>query len=99
MSEFTVRTSDQLSGMLRAFRKQAGLTQGEVAERLGLRQQTYSTLERNAETVSAGRLMKVLAVLGVDLVLHQREPADSSGHGIADERDAGMGGHHASPKW
>ena len=42
---------EQLSILLQAFRKEAGLTQSEVALRLGVTQQTYSTLERNAETV------------------------------------------------
>lgn len=44
MDQFTVRTPDQLPALLRAFRKQAGLTQAEVALRLGVTQQTYSAL-------------------------------------------------------
>ncbi len=81
MREFTVRTPEQLPAMLRGFRKQAGLTQAEVAARMGVSQQTLSALERNAEAVSAGRLMRLLAVLGVELVLRkpdspvQAEPA------------------------
>jgi HTH-type transcriptional regulator/antitoxin HipB len=51
MSRFTVRTADQLPTLLQAFRKEAGLTQSEVALRLGVTQQTYSALERNADTV------------------------------------------------
>jgi DNA-binding XRE family transcriptional regulator len=34
--------------LLQAFRKDAGMTQSEVALRLGVAQQTYSALERNA---------------------------------------------------
>lgn len=71
MNEFTARTADQLPTLLQAFRKEAGLTQKEVALRLGVTQQTYSSLERNAETVGAARLLKLLGILGVDLVLRK----------------------------
>lgn len=73
-SHFTVRTADQLPTLLQAFRKQAGLTQSEVALRLGVTQQTYSTLERKADTVSAARLLKLLSILGVELVLGKPSP-------------------------
>ena len=68
---FAVRSADQLPGLLQGFRKAAGLTQAQVATRLGVTQQTLSALERNASSVSAARLMKLLAVLGVELVLRQ----------------------------
>lgn len=71
MSEFIPRTADQLPALIRAFRKETGLTQKEVALRLGVTQQTYSSLERNAETVGAARLLKLLGILGVELVLRQ----------------------------
>jgi HTH-type transcriptional regulator/antitoxin HipB len=71
MSDFTVRTSEQLPALLQAFRKQAGLTQAETALRLGVTQQTMSALERNAEKVSAVRLMRLLSILGVELVLRK----------------------------
>lgn len=77
MDEFPVRTADQLPTLLQAFRKDAGLTQGEVAQRLGVTQQTYSALERNAGKMSAGRLLKLLGILGVALTL--RKAAESGG--------------------
>lgn len=69
MAGYTVRTADQLPALLQAFRKDAGLTQSEAALRLGVTQQTYSALERNAETVGTARLLKLLGILGVELVL------------------------------
>jgi HTH-type transcriptional regulator/antitoxin HipB len=69
MAGYTVRTADQLPALLQAFRKEAGLTQSEAALRLGVTQQTYSALERNAETVGAARLLNLLGILGVELVL------------------------------
>lgn len=74
MDQFTVRTPDQLPALLRAFRKQAGLTQAEVALRLGVTQQTYSALERNADTVGFDRLLKLLNLLGVQLSLGTPAP-------------------------
>jgi HTH-type transcriptional regulator/antitoxin HipB len=71
MADFTIRTAEQLPVLLQAFRKQAGLTQSAVAMRLGVTQQTLSALERNAEKVSADRLLALLSILGVELVLRQ----------------------------
>lgn len=71
MTEFTVRTAEQLPALLHGFRKQAGLTQAATAMRLGVTQQTLSALERNAEKVSADRLLHLLSILGVELVLRQ----------------------------
>ena len=72
MSQYTVRTPEQLPALLKAFRKQAGLTQGQLATRLGITQQTLSALERNANKVSADRLLQLLAILGVEMVLQSR---------------------------
>lgn len=71
MADFTVRTAAQLPALLQAFRKQAGLTQAATAMRLGVTQQTLSALERNAEKVSAERLLELLSILGVELVLRK----------------------------
>ena len=78
MSEYHMRTAEQLSILLQAFRRESGLTQGEVALRLGVTQQTYSTLERNAESVGVARLLKLLGILGVELVLSKPTSAAGS---------------------
>jgi len=81
MPDFTVRTAEQLPTLLKAFRKQSGLTQEAAAMRLGVTQQTLSALERNAAKVSADRLLEILSILGVELVLRKatepprREPS------------------------
>ena len=81
MNEFAIRTADQLPILLSAFRKQAGLSQGEVALRLGVTQQTVSALERRAEKVSADRLLLLLGILGVELVLRKPEEPSLSPQG------------------
>jgi len=69
MDQYVIRAAEQLPALLKAFRKQAGMTQGEAAIRLGVTQQTISALERNAQKVSAERLLHLLGILGVDMVL------------------------------
>lgn len=69
MDQFLVSVPTQLPLLLQAFRKEAGLTQSDVAARLGVTQQTYSALERNADKVSIERLLKLLHILGVELRL------------------------------
>lgn len=76
IDEYALRTADQLPGLLQSFRKACGLTQADVAARLGITQQTLSALERNATAVSAARLLKLLSILGVELVL--RQPSGAS---------------------
>jgi len=77
MSQFTVRTAEQLPTLLQAFRKEAGLTQGEVALRLGVSQQTYSAMERNADKVGAARLLRLLNILGVEMAFDKPTPAET----------------------
>ena len=74
MRPFAVYSAEQLPALLKAVRKASGLTQGEVAARLVVTQQTLSALERNAQKVSAERLLHLLGILGVDMVL-QGKPA------------------------
>lgn len=97
MEEFTVRTTEQLpqpSQLLKAFRKAAQLTQGDVAIRLGVTQQTVSALERNAETGSTARLMKLMNILGVEWVL-RAIPRPASGN----PSDPAARGSDDSPDW
>ena len=77
MSQYTVRTAEQLPRLLHAFRREAKLTQSEVALRLGVSQQTYSAMERNADKVGAARLLKLLSILGVEMALEKPDPVSA----------------------
>jgi len=77
MREFHVRSPDQLPALLQSFRKAKGWTQAETALRLGVTQQTYSALERNAGKVSAERLLQLLNLLGVELLLQTKPTSDT----------------------
>lgn len=86
MRPYVVQAAEQLPALLKAFRKAAGLTQGEAALRLGVTQQTLSALERNAQKVSAERLLHLLGILGVEMVL--QEKASIAGSADRPARDA-----------
>lgn len=88
MNQYPLRTAEQLSALLQAFRKESGLTQSEVALRLGVTQQTYSTLERNAESVGVARLLKLLGILGVELVL-SKPTITADSQAVAPQPDPG----------
>ncbi|HEF5869736.1 TPA: helix-turn-helix transcriptional regulator [Burkholderia cenocepacia] len=78
---FPVQTLTQLRPILVGFRKSAGLTQAQLAARLGITQQSYAQLEANPSAVSIERLFKVLNVLGVRMMLSLDErdaPAEAS---------------------
>lgn len=76
---YTIHTPMQLAPLLRALRKQRGLTQADLARQLGVTRQAVTTLERRPETATFERLMKVWALLGLEVSLRERpSPADPS---------------------
>lgn len=74
MTDFPVRTPEQLIPIFAAFRKRSGLSQAELAHRIGVGQQTVSQLERNPDKASVERLMRALAELDVELILRVKSP-------------------------
>jgi len=65
-------TTVQLGQLLRAARKQRGLTQAEVGARLGLSQNRVSYLEGHADELSFKQLLTWCAVVGLELSLGPR---------------------------
>ena len=72
MSKYIIQTADQLRPIIAGFRKSAGLTQEDLATRLGITQQTFSSAERNASNMSVSKLLSLLNALGVELVLQPK---------------------------
>lgn len=68
-----VRAPRQLAPLLRALRRKAGLTQADVAAQLGVSRQAISELENRPESATFERLMKLCAVLGVEIALQPRD--------------------------
>lgn len=69
--DYPIKTLDQLPLVLKGFRKQRGLTQAAMAERLGITQQSYAWFEANPATATLERLFTVLRLLDVDISLEQ----------------------------
>jgi len=49
------------------------MSQTDVAKRMGLTQQKLSHLELNPQNASADRILRLLSVLGVELVLRRAD--------------------------
>jgi HTH-type transcriptional regulator/antitoxin HipB len=72
MSEQIARTEKQLGAIVRRTRKQAGLTQGDLGERIHLRQGTISRLEAGEPAVQLRTVMEALSALELELVVRPR---------------------------
>ena len=64
-------TLSQLPLILKGFRKECGLTQAAMAEKLGITQQSYAYFEANPASATFDRLFTVLRLMGVEISLNQ----------------------------
>jgi HTH-type transcriptional regulator/antitoxin HipB len=78
MQEQIARTEKQIGAILRRARKQAGLTQGSLGERIQLRQATISRLEAGEPAVQLHTFMEALTALGLELVVRPRSCGSSA---------------------
>jgi DNA-binding XRE family transcriptional regulator len=65
----------ETGALLRAERAARGLSQAEMAARLGISRQTLVGLEAGAEGTAAGTLLRILADLGIVLMAFPAEAA------------------------
>ena len=56
---------NSINKRVRLYRKRAGLTQNELAERLSMKGSTYSQMEREGN-IPANRLLQIADVLGIE---------------------------------
>lgn len=68
---YPIKTLGQLPLVLKGFRKEKGLTQAAMAERLGITQQSYAYFEAKPATATLERLFMVLRLLDVEISLDQ----------------------------
>jgi transcriptional regulator with XRE-family HTH domain len=71
--EFRVYNAQSLGAAVRHFRQEAGLTQAELAQRVGVHRSYLSDLERGQVTEQVERLVKVLQSVGARITV---APAD-----------------------
>jgi len=76
---YPIKIPSQLRPILLGFRKEAGLTQTAMAQKLGITQQSYAALEANPETASFERIFKVLRLLNVEVILQSAITQPESG--------------------
>lgn len=76
---YPIKTIGQLPLVLKGFRKEKGLTQADMAERLGITQQSYAHFEANPASATLERIFMVLRMLDVEISLNQTSPATSKG--------------------
>ena len=67
--DYSINFADQLANHLKAFRQSRGLTQAELALRLGVTQSRIADIETNPGKVSLDNLLKVLTAVDIRLVL------------------------------
>ena len=74
--DFPINLPTQLGVHLRSRRRALGLTQAQVAKKMGLSQKRLSKLELNPDRITVGQLGHLAFALRLDLVL--REKGESS---------------------
>ena len=70
---FRVYTPASLGAAIKHYRRQAGLSQAELAERTGLHRSYLSALEQGRETEQLRRILRVLTHLGVRMSLERAD--------------------------
>lgn len=73
MTEFPIRTAQQLSSHLRSLRQTLGLTQAQLGKRLGIEQARVAKIERNPGSISVDQLLELLHALDTTLILRRSE--------------------------
>lgn len=67
--DYPISFAESLRKHLRALRKERGLTQAQLGEKLGVGQARIAEIESNPGAISVDQLLKILSVLGAALVL------------------------------
>ncbi|PJG58052.1 helix-turn-helix domain-containing protein [Aeromonas cavernicola] len=81
-----VTSAKQLSACIKDVRLSQKLSQGKVAEKVGIRQDTVSSFELNPESTKLETLFKILAALELSLDIQPRnESSDRPASGWKEE--------------
>jgi len=70
--EYKIAIAQQLSSLLKNMRKQSGLTQRDLGERLGVSQRRVAAIEANPESARFERILQILSELDADIVIRER---------------------------
>ena len=75
MTDYPIKTPQQLGSVLQGFRKQQRLTQSAVGAKVGLAQNAVSQIEAEPGRAGLARIFKLLAALDLELVVRSRKTA------------------------
>jgi HTH-type transcriptional regulator / antitoxin HipB len=78
MDALPLHSPAQLPAHLKSLRKARGLTQAQLAKRLGIRQSRLADIENHPDTVSSAQLLDLFAALGVEVLLRLKPAAQHS---------------------
>jgi transcriptional regulator with XRE-family HTH domain len=70
---FRIYTPDSLGPALRHFREQAGLSQAQLAEAVGVHRSYLSDLEQGKQSEQVRRILRILRHLGVRMTLEKAD--------------------------
>jgi HTH-type transcriptional regulator/antitoxin HipB len=71
--EYKIAIAQQLSSLLKNMRKQSGLTQKEMGDKLGISQRVFARNETHPEKVHFERILQILSELDADLIVRERK--------------------------
>ena len=72
MTDYPIKTPQQLGAVVQGYRKHRGLTQKDVGAKVGLAQSVVSLFEASPHRVGLVRVFKLLAALDLELVVRPR---------------------------
>jgi HTH-type transcriptional regulator / antitoxin HipB len=73
MTEYPIKTPQQLGVVLQGYRRERKLTQRTVGKNVGLAQNAVSLIETNPGPASLERIFKVLSSLDLELVVRPKK--------------------------
>ena len=76
--EQIARTSKQLGAVLRRYRRNASLSQGELGNKTNLRQATISAIENGKPGTQFRTIIDVMAALSLEMVIRERSKGDAN---------------------
>ena len=68
----SARTAKQIGAIIRRARRSAGMSQGTLGAKIGLRQATISKLERGEPATQLVTLLDALSALGMEIIIDRR---------------------------
>jgi HTH-type transcriptional regulator/antitoxin HipB len=72
MTDYSIKTPQQLGAVVAGYRKQQGRSQSEVGSKVGLAQSVVSLLEKSPQRAGLARIFKLLSALDLELVVRPR---------------------------